>query len=316
MGISRRSFLETAGAAGVLAGSVDGGNAAHAIPTRILGRTGARVTILAMGGGSRFLMNGNEEQCVAALNRALDLGINYVDSASSYGDGLSEIRVGKVMKHRRKGVFLVTKIGPKRGGDDAMRIFENSLKSLQTDHVDLLHVHGLMGPEDLARVEAKDGVLNRLLKLRDEKATRFIGVTCHHDPAVLKAALERHDFDCVQMALNAARVGESKGVKGTFESIVLPVAQQKKMGILCMKAFGQDKLKYDVPPSRLLQYVWSLPISAAVVGMPKIPMLEANVAAAKAFHPMPKQEMDEFARQMGEKNKIALDRFFAHHIDC
>ena len=86
----------------------------------------------------------------------------------------------------------------------ARRILEGSLKRLETDQIDLIHVHALMGADDLAKIEAKDGVLNALYKMRDEKLTRFVGITCHDDPAVLKTALERHDFDCVQMALNAA----------------------------------------------------------------------------------------------------------------
>ena len=127
-----------------------------AMPTRILGRTGQRVSILGLGCGSRLLMYKDEEKGVAAINRALDLGINYVDTAYSYGDGLSETWVGKVMKARRKGVFLVTKVEPRKG-DQAMRIIEGSLKRLQTSQVDLIHVHGLQDEDDLKAVEARDG---------------------------------------------------------------------------------------------------------------------------------------------------------------
>ncbi len=317
MSISRRGFLGTAGAAGLLGGAVEanGTPGPSGMPTRILGKTGARVSILGMGGGSRFLMYKEEEKGLAALNHALDLGITYVDSAYTYGNGESETRVGKVMKQRRKGVFLVTKIH-KRDGDGALRILEGSLKRLQTDHLDLIHVHGLMGADDLARAEAKDGVINALLKLRDQKVTRFIGVTCHHDPMVLKSALEHHDFDCTQMALNAAQVGESKGVPGSFETIALPVALKKKMGVTAMKIFSQDKIVGEAPPEKLIQYVLSLPVACAVIGMPKIEFLEANIATAKAFRPMPPTEMRRLSTDLAAKHKASLDHFFAHHIDA
>jgi aryl-alcohol dehydrogenase-like predicted oxidoreductase len=107
MKISRREFLGTAALTGVAAGAASAGT--DAMPTRVLGRTGARVSILAMGGGSRFLMYKDEDKALEALNRAFDLGITYMDTAYSYGDGLSEERVGKVMKTRRSGIFLVTR---------------------------------------------------------------------------------------------------------------------------------------------------------------------------------------------------------------
>src|SRR6202142_3905409 len=238
MKISRRDFLGTAAVTGTAARA-----ATDAMPTRVLGQTGARVSILAMGGGSRFLMYKDEDKALEALNRAFDLGITYMDTAYGYGDGLSEERVGKVMKTRRKGIFLVTKIN-KRKGDEAQRVLEGSLKRLQTDHLDLIHVHSLTDEHDLADVEAPDGVLKVLLKLRDQKVTRFIGITSHTDPAVLKTALERHDFDCTQMALNAARGGRGGGKKGrvpnkarkiSFKDVALRVPRHKKMGVIAMK---------------------------------------------------------------------------------
>ena len=146
------------------------------LPTRVLGKTGVRVSILAMGGGSRFLMYKDEDKALDALHRAFDLGITYMDTAFGYGNGLSEERVGKVMKDRRKGVFLATKVS-KRKGDEAMEIIEGSLKRLQTDQVDLLHIHDLKGEDDLAAIEAKDGVLAVLRKMRDQKVARFIGIS-------------------------------------------------------------------------------------------------------------------------------------------
>jgi predicted aldo/keto reductase-like oxidoreductase len=321
MSISRRTFLETAALAGLAAntsaatrtGGVGG------MPTRILGRTGARVSLLGFGCGSRFLSYQDEQKAAEVLNHALDLGINYVDTAHPYGDGVSEQWVGTVMKSRRKGVWLVTKID-ERKADDALRRVEGSLKRLETDHLDLIHVHDLHSEEDLRAIEAKDGVLKALHRLRDEKVTRFIGVTCHHDPHCLKSALEHNDFDCTQMALNAARVGPTKKFadpfEECFETIALPVALRKKMGVTAMKIFGQDVLVGAAPAEQLVRYVMSLPVATAVIGMPKPEHLEENVRLAKSFTPMAPEEMRSLSTRLAASHKRALDRFFENHIDC
>lgn len=320
MSISRREFIETAALGGAAVSSALGAEAAQggAIPTRVLGRTGVKVTILVFGAGSRFLMYKPEDKAIEALNHALDLGINYVDSAYGYGNGQSETLVGKVMATRRKEVFLVTKIN-RRNADEAMRIFEGSLKRLQTDHVDLLHIHGLGDENDLAAVEAKDGFLNVMLKLRDQKVARFIGVSCHDDPVVLKTALERHDFDCTQMALNAALVGAGRKNltrADCFETIALPVARRKKLGIIAMKVFAQEKILGRAPVDTLLRYSMSLPVSAVVVGMPKLEHIDHNVEVAKTFRPLPKSEMRKLSKAISATDKAALDRFFRDHVDA
>ena len=324
MSISRRRFLESA-AAGALIASASGAESEKktALPTRTLGRTGARVSILAMGGGSRFLSYADEDKALEALNLALDSGITYMDTAYAYGKGLSETRVGKVMKTRRKDVFLATKV-PERNGDKARAIVEGSLKRLQTDQVDLVHIHMLTTEEDLASIEAKDGVLNTLMKMRDEKLTRFIGITCHTDPFVLKTALERHDFDCTQMALNAALVGMKTGANGmvineeskpSFQTVALPVAVKKNMGIIAMKVFAADGLAGQAPPEKLLYYSLSLPVSLAVVGMPKLSMIEENTRMARGFKRMQKTEMEELTGALAAKNKTALDLYLKNHVD-
>jgi len=325
MSISRRQFLGTAAVAGLAASPLGADSGNTTLPSRVLGKTGARVSILAFGGGSRYLMYKQEDQALAAINRALDLGITYIDSADDYGRGhLSEQRIGKAIKGRRDGVFLVTKVTP-RDGDGAKRAMEQSLKALDVDHVDLLHIHQLEDEDDLAKVEAKGNVLDQLLKFRDQKMTRFIGITSHANPAALKTALERHDFDCTQMALNAGQVSMMGGVGGmvpnkamklSFETTALPVAVRKKMGVLAMKVFAQEALIGQAAPQKLLYYTLSLPVTAAVVGMPKLEYLEENVRHAKAFQPLPAAEMREMSGRLSSRNKQALDRFFQNHIDA
>lgn len=321
MSISRREFLETAALGGLAVNAMTAAEVDKktGMQTRILGRTGARVSVLAFGSGSRFLAYKNEEKALEVLNKAIDMGITYVDTANSYGNGQSETWVGKVMKTRRKEVWLATKL-EKRNGDEAMRAVEEALKRLQTDHVDLLHIHSLTNASDLAAIEAPDGVLKVLYKLRDQKVCRAIGVTSHTDPNVLKTALERHDFDCTQMALNAARVGNvfgkaAEGITGSFETVALPVAVKKNLGIIAMKVFAQERLVGKAAPEKLIAYSLSLPVTACVVGMPKWEYVEQNIRAAKTFKPLPRSEMDRMNAEMLPL-KASIDRFFAHHVDC
>jgi len=276
-----------------------------------------------MGCGSRLLAYTDEDKGLEALHRALDSGITYLDTAYSYGNGKSEEWVGKVMKTRRKGVWLATKVAARKG-DEAMRIIEGSLKRLQTGQVDLIHIHSLTGPEDLAAIEAKDGVLEVMHKVREQRLTRFIGVTSHTDPATLKTALERHDFDCTQMALNAAMAGMSSGQGGmkpnrqrpnSFEEMALPVAQKKKMGITAMKIFAQEGLVGAASIENLIRYSLSLPVAAAVLGMPKLQYLDENIRIAKAFKPLGKSEKMDLSEKLSREHKARLDARFAEHCD-
>ncbi|MBS1830182.1 MAG: aldo/keto reductase [Acidobacteria bacterium] len=320
MSLSRRQFLETAALVTPmsLGAAVD---AKTGMPTRILGKTGARVSAVGFGCGSRFLMYKEEDQALEALTKALDMGITYVDTAFSYGNGKSEERVGKIMKTRRKEVWLATKVQD-RSYDGAMRIIEGSLKRLQTDQVDLLHIHALGDADDLKKAE--EGALKALYKAREQKLTRFIGVTCHSDPTVLKTAIERHDFDCTQMALNAARVGMRNGkggmeindaMKDSFELIALPAAHKKKMGVTAMKIFGQEGLVGKAAVDKLIRYSLTLPVAAAVLGMPKLEFLDENIRIAKAFKPLSKSEMHSLNGDL-KLAKLELDQFFADHVDA
>jgi predicted aldo/keto reductase-like oxidoreductase len=327
MPISRRRFLETATiaplAAGTLHAAADGpGNTP--LPTRVFGKTGQRVSILAMGGGSRFLMYKEEDTAIAAIHRALELGITYFDTAYSYGNGVSETRVGKGLAGNRQKVWLTTKI-QERDGSRARAILEGSLKRLQTDHVDLCHIHSLGDDDDLARIEARNGVLEMLLRAKSEGLIRNVGITSHTYPAVLRTALERHPFDCTQMALNAALAGMMNGQAGmvvnpalstSFESVALPVAVRKNLGIIAMKVFAQEFLNDKAPKEDLIRYSLSLPVSLCVIGMPKIEMIAENVNIVKAFRPMPEPEMKKLSTSLALTHKARLDTFFASHIDA
>jgi uncharacterized protein len=320
MGFSRRRFLQVAAAGSVVTPSL----AANAkLPTRALGKTGIEVSIIGFGSGSRFLMYQEEDKALEALSHALDLGITYIDTAHSYGNGRSEERVGRLMPERRKQVTLATKLSA-RTADDARRQIELSLKRLRTDRLDVLHIHALSGPEDLAAIEKPDGILKALYEARDQKITRAIGITCHAAPEALKTALERHDFDCTQMALNAAmaRMAEGRGgmkatpmSSGGFEELALPVAVRKGMGVIAMKVFAQDQIIGAAPVEKLLTYSLSLPVSLASLGMPKPEFIERNIELARAFTPMTGPERKRLSDSISAERKVSLARFFSDHRD-
>jgi aryl-alcohol dehydrogenase-like predicted oxidoreductase len=323
MRMNRRQFIETV-ALGVIAAPVLASTDTKRMPTRPFGRTGLTVPILGFGAGSRFLMYDPEDKALDALNRAIDLGITYIDTANDYGRGKSEERIGKVMATRRKEVVLATKL-PARTADEAKRQIEQSLKRLRTDHLDVLHIHELKSMADLAKIEAKGGVLEALREARDQKITRAIGVTCHADPVALKAALERNDFDCTQMALNAGMASMKPGAKGmkatpagksSFEELALPVANQKKLGVIAMKVFGQEQLLGAAPVDKLLAYSLSLPVSVCVAGMPKLDQIEHNAQLACSFTPMPPRERRQLEESIETSHKLAMAEFFRHHADA
>ncbi|MGJ5815722.1 aldo/keto reductase [Paludibaculum fermentans] len=292
---------------------------------RTLGRTGEKVSLLAFGAGSRWLAYKTPDKGLPALERALKAGVTYVDSAASYGDGQSEQWVGQYLKSHKKNFFLVTKIGGDRSYDDTMRIVDRSLKNLGVSQVDLMHIHALGNEDDLAKIEGANGQLKAMYKLREQKVARFIGVTCHQNPQVLKAALEHNDFDSTQMALNIAQIGNAapsdkagQGQTGAsgFESVAMPVALKKKMGLTAMKVFAQEKLLGKAAPEMLLRYAMSLPVTATTVGMPELEHIDFNTNVAKNFKPLSSEEMNSLPKNVSAQMRASIDHFFADHVDC
>ena len=321
MPMTRRNFLASAAVAAV-ATEID---AQTGMPMRTLGSTGQKVSLLAFGAGSRWLAYKDIAKAHAALERALKAGVNYVDTAANYGDGQSEQWVGEFLKTHKKNFFLVTKIGGNRSYDDTMRTIERSLKNLGVSQVDLLHIHSLTTEADLAKIEAPEGQLKAMYKAKDQKIARFIGITCHANPQVLKTALERHNFDSTQMALNIAQIGNAapsnkagEGMTGAsgFEAIAMPVALKKKMGLTAMKIFAQEKLLGKAAPEMLLRYAMTLPVAATTVGMPEMAHVDFNTNVAKNFKPLTPEEMKRLPSSVSAQMRASIDRFFADHEDC
>lgn len=243
-------------------------------------------------------------------NAAIDAGINYFDTAPAYGSGQSERNFGEVLATRRKEVFLATKTGS-RAYDGAMRDVEASLNRLRTDHLDLLQIHGVSANEDFAKWDKPDGVLKALHKLRDEKATRFIGVTGHESPESMRRAIKLFDFDTVLTTFNPTVK------RRPYQEMVLPFAREKNIGILAMKVMGgglgslatgnptkndgasnHDEATRQTEAGMLIRYALGLPISAAVVGMGSLEHLRTNVAAARDERPLNKEEREAMEKHM------------------
>src|ERR1700722_4227745 len=248
---NRRNFLKTGGAvaAGLLAHSAMPAQAAAAtmpalpvnprtqaaMPTRNLGKTGYKVGIFSLGGQAALEKPNNFDVAVPIIERALDMGVNYIDTSSIYGGPArwSEQYVGKVMAKRRNEAFLATKT-KERTRDDSMRMIEKSLELLQTDHVDLWQLHDVGTMYDVDQIFAKGGAMEALVDMQQQKVVRYLGFTGHYRPDALIESIHRHDFDCILMAMNAADPHHY-----SFNDALLPLAVEKQMGIIGMKIPGR-----------------------------------------------------------------------------
>jgi predicted aldo/keto reductase-like oxidoreductase len=330
--ISRRCFIGAAGVATAASATASG----PTLPLREFGNTGVQVPVLALGCGNRlWAAYRSMDRGLEALELALSSGIRYFDTAQGYGDGKSESWVGEATKNRRGEVFLSTKTQA-RTYEDVLSRCEESLKRLQTDRLDVLHIHNLSYDDDLKRLE-KDGAIKALQRLREEKTVRFIGITSHCDPVTLAQAIERHDFDCTQVALNAGLQGRSPDGDGywkvggeddifgeplaprphpgsSFEEVALPVAVKHGLGVIGMKVTGQEGLVGEAPgkanAASLIRYVLSLPVSMVSIGMPTLEMIRENAQLARDFQPMSKAEMRTLSGRLARENKAALDHHF------
>lgn len=294
--LSRRDFVKT-----VLGGVVAGGAASAARPleaivrtppepmsTRPLGRTGHKVRLFSLGGQATLEKPDTRDESVAIIHRAIDLGVNYIDTSRVYGGGVSERYIGEVMKSRRKEVFLASKTRD-RTYDGSMRSLEASLAALQTDHLDLWQLHNVMRKADLDQIFARDGAIHALEKARDQRLVRFFGITGHFDPAVLREGIERYPFDTLLMALNAA-----DRARLSFIDHLLPVAVEKRMGIVAMKIPARGRLlRADgvATMTDAMRYVLTLPVSTVIVGISTLAELEENVRIARAFRPLGSDDM-------------------------
>ncbi len=251
------------------------------IPRRRLGRTGVDVTVLGLGGEGLLRSVGREKEASRLINTAVDLGINYFESASAYED--SESYYGGALKGRRADVFLASK-SHARDKAGALAHLHRTLANMKTDHLDLWSVHDLRSEDDLGAIFAPGGAMEAFIEAREKGLVRFIGVTGHHEPAIIKMCLETFDFDTVEIPVNPAEPSYK-----CFLEEVLPVAASKDVGIIGMKVFLSGRL--NAPKRLLLSYALTQPIAAAVVGCDTVEQLEENVEAVLNFQMLKQKEV-------------------------
>jgi aryl-alcohol dehydrogenase-like predicted oxidoreductase len=276
------------------------------MPVRTLGRTGWKVSLIGLGGwhlGFKFI---DEELSIRIIRTAIDNGINFMDNCWDYNEGASEERMGKALKDGyRDRVFLMTKIDG-RTKKDAAKQLDESLKRMQTDHIDLVQHHEILRFEDPHRIFAPEGANAALLEAREAGKISFIGFTGHKDPQIhmhmLDVAKENDfQFDTVQMPLNVMDAHYR-----SFEKIVLPRLVEEKIGVLAMKTLANGTILESKTVSAIecLQYAMNLPTSVVITGCQSMENLEQALTAARTFKPM----SDEQVKRILDKTAEAASR--------
>src|SRR5258706_430707 len=291
--VSRRSFLKSAAAAAVLSSAspqVLMAETKEAMPQRTLGRTGEKVSAIGLG-GYHIGKQADEAESITIIRSAIDGGITFMDNCWDYNGGASEIRMGKALRDGyRQKVFLMTKIDGRTNNSAASQIDE-SLKRLQTDHIDLMQFHEVIRLEDPDRIFADGGAMEALVEAKQAGKIRYIGFTGHKDPFVhLRmlglAAAHQSRFDTVQMPLNVMDAHFR-----SFEHQVLPRLVADQVGVLGMKALGDPFIleSKTVTPIECLHYAMNLPTSTVITGIDNMKILDQALEAARTFKPMSKE---------------------------
>ena len=242
----------------------------------------------------------NDEKALHLLEYAMDHGLYYWDTASSYGNDRisSEERVGKILKDHREKIFLVSKTGD-RGADKAKESIEKSLKRLQTDYIDLMHVHSISSVEDAEQLGEKGKVLEVLHRYKSEGIIKHIGFTGHTTAAGMKRAAELYDFEVMMIALNH----QSSERTEKFEELPAPYAKKKGMGVIAMKVIRPRETVAGLAAADLVRYALTLEDFHMInLGIDSLEVLKANLDIFKKFKPLDESRMKEI--------QLALQPFY------
>jgi uncharacterized protein len=289
-GVSRREFLGMTVAATVAAGA---GKLAWAVDSktgmtyRTLGKTGEKVSIMGLG-GFHIGTQKDEQESIRIIRTAVDNGVNFLDNCWDYNGGESEVRMGKALRDGyRQKVFLMTKIDGRTRAAATQQLGE-SLRRLQTDHIDLLQFHEIIRMEDPEKVFAPGAGMEAIVEAQKAGKVRYIGFTGHKSPDIHLKMLEVADqhkfhFDSVQMPLNVMDAHFN-----SFGKKVLPVLVKKQIGVLGMKPMGAGIILQSkvVQPIECLHYAMNLPTSVVITGCDSMEILESSLHAARTFQPM------------------------------
>jgi len=263
------------------------------IPLRNLGKTGVQVTMMGLGGEGVLRTYGREKEAYDLINRAIDLGIGYFESARAYSG--SESYYGMALKERRDDIFLTSKAHARDKAGASAQLNE-TLANMFTDHLDLWQVHDVRTEEDVDKIFGHGGAIEAFANAKKNGFTRFVGVTGHHDPYILKRCIELYDFDTVLMPVNPA-----ESIDRSFIDIVLPAALEKGMGVIGMKVYFRgfaSKVPGFSGMEPYFRFALSHPVSTVVIGCDNIMQLEENVRFAESFEPMTDDEIQDFIKQI------------------
>jgi predicted aldo/keto reductase-like oxidoreductase len=327
-GMPRRDFVRGAvfAAAGAMVtreglaqSTPEAGNPATAsagqVPKKPLGKTGVMVSALGVGGfhlGSAKDQNEVNE----IVGSAIDAGVNFFDNAWEYHEGDSENRLGQALQGKRDQVVLMTKVCTHgRGKDVAMRMLEDSLRRLMTDHLDVWQIHEVVYYNDPDLIFAPGGAIEALEQAKQQGKVRFVGFTGHKDPAIhLKMLSHDFPFDTIQMPLNCFDASFH-----SFEKQVLPEAQKRGIAVLGMKSLGGSGEMVThgaITPAEGLRYAMSLPVATTISGMDSLNVCQQNLAIARDFKPMTEDEMESLRERCrtfaadGRYEKFKTTKFY------
>ena len=258
------------------------------IKKRRLGKTGLDVTILGLGGEGILRTYGYGKEAFKLINKAIDLGINYFESARAYSG--SESYYGQALRERRKDIFLTSK-SHARDKKGALQHLQDTLRNMKTEYLDLWQIHDVRTYEEVQEIFGRRGALEAFVGAKEKGHVRFIGVTGHYDPFIIKRCIERYNFDTVLIPINPAEPAHKSFLKET-----VPLATQKGMGIIGMKVYFRGlatKLPGLVTMEPLFRFALSQPITTAVIGCDNTDQLDENVYFAASFSPMTDKEEKE-----------------------
>ena len=261
------------------------------VPMRRLGRTGADVSIVGLGGYHLGLPP--EQEAIRMVQRALDHGMNFLDNCWDYNGGESERRMGKALRDGyRSKAFVMTKLDG-RTAKSAGEQMEQSLERLQTDVIDLVQIHEVIRPDDPEKCFATGGTIEALVAAQKAGKLRFIGFTGHKDPDIHRhmldvARAQRFSFDTVQMPINVLDAHYR-----SFERDVMPVALKDGVAVLGMKPMGSGLILQSgaATAEECLRYAMSVPgVNVTVTGCDSEGVLEQALYLAINFKPMPEDQ--------------------------
>jgi predicted aldo/keto reductase-like oxidoreductase len=308
MNPTRRQAVHSLAALGLASAA----GAAGSVPRRPLGKTGLEVSILGLG-GARIGMLDDGKQAAEVIHRCYDLGINYFDAAAAGAYGLSQSRYGAALHGVRDKIVLATKTRH-RTAVQAQLDLDQSLANFRTDHIDLYQVHNVINDVDIEFIFGPHGVMEMIEKARQAGKIRFVGFTGHTDPKILNKMLDHYDFSTVLMPLSAVDGGNSQK---SFERETLPLAKQKGLGVIAMKTLsaGQILQRKIATVDECLHYVWSLPISTAILGMDQVAFVDKNIALARTAKPMHAEDMELLRRRAAGFESASLEPWKHNRYD-